>query len=383
MTFHLNMKTNILFLIFFIIAALPLCKLMAQDEEEKIMYFQMEPFDDSLFIKIQEELFIDPPDPKAEIIIDLRDPNNQTASIKGVLYPLLALTPETRAHIITYPFKLNLEENINYGSVFTKVFERMRVNKFLSPPTALQISSTKGYINPFLQLFGGERFGLPIKDDFGISIGSGTPYSGPLETNFLELNVHLLGLFGGLFTKLAELTEIKQDNNYNNLYTTGGFQVGYTIPLGNFFQVSYTKAVEGLSETDSLAFTKFNTDKYKAKIFKGSSINWELRYPVSIMGSTRGKFYVAQYLNEWHVGVTGRELSFAGSTFDLRIDVMPHSDVRQPQCVIDFLVQKIAQSWAFSAFALGPSITFSNTEKGHLGVISIFANIRFKVGTSL
>ncbi len=377
------MKTKILFLIFFIIAALPLCKLMAQDEEEKIMYFQMEPFDDSLFIKIQEELFIDPPDPKAEIIIDLRDPNNQTVSIKGVLYPLLALTPETRANIITYPFKLNLEENINYGSVFTKVFERMRVNKFLSPPTALQISSTKGYINPFLQLFGGERFGLPIKDDFGISFGSGTPYSGPLETNFLELNVHLLGLFGGLFTKLAELTEIKQDNIYNNLYTTGGFQVGYTIPLGNFFQFSYTKAVEGLSETDSLAFTKFNTDKYKAKIFKGSSINWELRYPVSIMGSTRGKFYVAQYLNEWHVGVTGRELSFAGSTFDLRIDVMPHSDVRQPQCVIDFLVQKIAQSWAFSAFALGPSITFSNTEKGHLGVISIFANIRFKVGTSL
>jgi hypothetical protein len=376
------MKTNLIFIIIFSAVTLPLCKLMAQNEDEKIMYFQMEPFDDSLFIKIQEELFIDPPDPKAEIIIDLRDANNQTASIKGVLYPLLALTPETRAHIITYPFKLNLEENINYGSVFTRVFEKMRVNKFLSPPTALQISSTKGYINPFLQLFGGERFGLPIKDDFGFSVGVGTPYSGALETNFLEANIHLLGLFGGLFTNVGELTDIKQDNNHNNLYTTSGFQLGYTIPLGNFFQVSYIETVQDLSTPDRIKYTKYDTDKYKAKIFTGSCFNWELRYPVSIMGSTRAKFYVAQYINELHIGITGRELSFAGSTFDLRIDVMPHSDVRQPQCVIDFLVQKIAQSWAFSAFALGPSVTFSTTEDGNFGVISIFANLRLKVGTS-
>ena len=40
--------------------------LLAQ-EEEPINYFQMEPLDDSLFIHIQEALFIDPPDPKAEI----------------------------------------------------------------------------------------------------------------------------------------------------------------------------------------------------------------------------------------------------------------------------------------------------------------------------
>ena len=53
--------------------------LLAQElEGEQILYFQMEPFDDSLFIKIQTEVFIDPPDPKAEIIADLRDPNNQT-----------------------------------------------------------------------------------------------------------------------------------------------------------------------------------------------------------------------------------------------------------------------------------------------------------------
>ncbi len=64
----------------------------AQQEEEPILYFQLEPLDDSLFIMIQQELFIDPPDPKAEIVADLRDPNNQTISIAGSLYPFLACT---------------------------------------------------------------------------------------------------------------------------------------------------------------------------------------------------------------------------------------------------------------------------------------------------
>ncbi len=55
-------------------------------EEEPIRYYQLEPLDDSLFIRIQQELFIDPPDPKAEIIIDIREPNNQTISVKGTLF---------------------------------------------------------------------------------------------------------------------------------------------------------------------------------------------------------------------------------------------------------------------------------------------------------
>ena len=99
----------------------------AQDiDGEPILYFQMEPFDDSLFIKIQLEVFIDPPDPKAEIIADLRDVNNQTLSIKSMLYPFLAFSPETRARIQMYPFKINLSETVHYGSVFSRVIERIR-----------------------------------------------------------------------------------------------------------------------------------------------------------------------------------------------------------------------------------------------------------------
>jgi hypothetical protein len=204
-----------------------------------------------------------------------------------------------------------------------------------------------------------------------------------LETNFIEGNIHILGLFGGAFTKIDELTEIKQEENHNNLYTTGGFQLGYTIPFGNFLQLSFMDVTGFISTQDSSQYRKYDTDEFRAKVLDGSYFNWEFRYPISILASTRGKFYLARYLNEIHIGFTGRELSFAGSTFDLRIDVMPHSDVRQPQYLLDVLVQKIAQNWAFSAFAIGPSAVFSTTEEGKFGLISIFANLRFKIGTSL
>ena len=118
-----------LLLLLSVIIAFFLANNVKAQDEEPINYYQMEPLDDSLFIHIQQQLFIDPPDPKAEIIVDLRDANNQTISIKGTLYPFLALNPETRAKVITYPFKINLEETINYGSVFTRVFEKIRLNK--------------------------------------------------------------------------------------------------------------------------------------------------------------------------------------------------------------------------------------------------------------
>ncbi len=351
-------------------------------EEEQVQYYQMEPLDDSLFIQIQTELFIDPPDPKAEIIVDLREANNQTISIKGNLYPFLALKPETRARVITYPFKINLEENINYGSVFTRVFEKIRLNKIIDPPTKLQISSSMYYINPFFQFFGGERFGIPLKNDIGLSFGIGTKFSGPGETNFVEGNFHILGVKGGAFGPVSALTKIRFSNRYNNLYTTAGFHISYVIPFGNFFEFGYTKILVEPDENLMKEWTMYDTLGYHAKILSGQYYNFEFRYPVSFLGSTRGKVYGSRYLGEWHVGYEGRELSLAGSTFDFRFDAMFDSDVRQNQILIEALIQKIAESWAFSAFAIGPSVTLSRATDGSFGVISIFANLRLKVGTS-
>ena len=352
-------------------------------EGEKIQYYQMEPLDDSLFIHIQNELFIQPPDPKAEIIVDLRDPNNQTISVKGILYPFLALKPETRAKVITYPFKINLEENINFASVFIRVLSKIRFNDLLRPPSLYQISSTLGYINPFLQLFGGEQFGIPLKKDIGISFGLGTPYSGALETNFIEGNFHILGFYGGFYSVVDAFTKVKRNNNWNNLYATEGLQVGYVIPLGNFLELSYLKSLVKPTAQNLIDFHKYDVNGYTAKVINGAYYNWEFRYPLQVLGSTRSKVYIARYLNELHVGFEGRELSIAGSTFDFRFDGLIRSDVRQPQYVVDLMVQRIGESWAFSSFALGPSVVFSNDTKGRFGVITLFLNMRLKVGTSL
>lgn len=366
----------------------------AQQEDEQIRYYQMEPLDDSLFIQIQEALFIDPPDPKAEIIVDLRDANNQTISIKGALYPFLALSPEMRARIITYPFKINLEEDIHYASVFTRVVEKIRFGKLLHPPTKTQISPTLGYINPFLQLQGGERLGVALKQDVGLSFGIGTPYSGPLETNFFEANFHILGVRAGIFSFIDAMIESVKDQNHNNLIFSQGFHFSYTIPFGNFFEFGYLKAITKFGTFKYNSYIKeskrtivYNNDgtvKYQARVVHNnqSFLNWEFRYPVSILGSTRGKIYVAQYLDEWHFGFGFRELSLAGSTFDLVFDGMPGSKYRQPQYNITLLVQKIMEGWGSSAFAIGPAASISRTATGSIGFTKIFVNIRLKLGTS-
>ena len=365
------------------------------DEEEPINYYQMEPLDDSLFIKIQEELFIDPPDPKAEIIVDLRDAENQTVSVKGTLYPLLALNPETRAKIVTYPFKLNLEEQINYGSVFTKEISKLNLNKVFNPPTPLQISSTMGYVNPYLQLMGGERFGFSLRKDIGFSLGIGTPYSGVLETNFMEVNFHILGLHIGLIHTEDAMTDLETSTSYNKLYFTGGFQAGYVIPFGNFLEVSYLNNSKPYAEKKidkyrsnnkdktSIVYNSDGSIKYQPYLVDGSFVNWELRYPVRVFGSTRGKFYLAEFVKELHIGYLGHELTVAGSVFDFRLDAMVSSPVRPPQLVCDVIVQRVFDYWSFSSIAIGPGIILSSTNASSIGLTSFFLNFRAKIGSSL
>ena len=387
------MKIKPILLLLVLCFAPAFTSILAQENEELIRYFQMEPLDDSLFIHIQQELFIDPPDPKAEIIADLRDPNNQTISIKGVLYPFLAVSPELRARVITYPFKINLEENINYGSVFTRVIGKLKINKVVDPPTKQQISSNLWYINPFFQMLGGERFGVPIKKDIGISFGLETRYEGPLNTNFIEANFHILGAYGGAFTNIDPLINTFTDNNFNNLIVTSGYQIGYVFPFGNFFEINFLSSVNDFTEAQkekyintskgTIVFNDDGTVKYQARLLEGSYFNWEFRYPVKFLGSTKGRIYVAQYLDEWHTGFDFREMSLAGSTFDLSFDAMPSSKTRNPQYVINLTIQKIAESWAFSAFSIGPSLLLSDKADGSFGVLKIFVNLRLKIGSSL
>ena len=389
------MKKQTLLILLLLLAVFPAyTNLFAQDDEEQILYFQLEPLDDSLFIQIQQQLFIDPPDPKAEIIADLRDPNNQTISIKGALYPFLAITPELRARVSTFPFKINLEEDIHYGSVFTRVIEKIKINKIADPPSKQQISSTMWYINPFFQLMGGERFGIPIKKDIGLSFGLLTKYEGVLNTNFIEANFHILGVYGGVYTNIDPLITSFNSNNHNNMIFSTGYQIGYVFPFGNFFEISYLNSIDEFTQSQINSYIKpekgtivyeadSTTIKYQAWLVQGSFLNWEFRYPIKILGSTKGRVYVAQYIDEWHFGFDFREMSLAGSTFDLLFDAMTSSPERNPQYVVTLTVQKVAESWAFSAFSIGPSIVLSKLSDGGFGVYKLFVNMRFKMGSSL
>jgi len=368
--------------------------LVAQ-EEEPIVYFQMEPLDDSLFIHIQEQLFIDPPDPKAEIIVDLRNENDQTISIKGSLYPLLALAAETRARIITYPFKLNLEETIHFGSVFTRVIEKIRLKNVIKPPTKFQISSTLGYINPFLQLLGGERFGWALKKDVGFSFGIETEYSGPVETNYTEAGFHILGFYGGIYSSIDAIPELRSSNGHNNIFVTEGFRIYYVIPFGNFFEIGFLSSTSEFTDRQikdylfdgsnkgNVVLNPDGTIRYQPYLFDDDVMTWEFRYPLKVMGSTRAKFYVASFLDEIHIGYTGREMALAGSVFDFRFDAMVSSPVREPQYVFDIIIQKIFDYWAFSSIAIGPSGILGTLDDGSFGFTTIFLNFRIKVGTSL
>ncbi|HEX2868619.1 MAG TPA: hypothetical protein VHO03_16385 [Ignavibacteriales bacterium] len=374
----MNLRGILLITIYLLLP--PLLLLAQTDETEKIEYYQMEPYNDSLFVKIQEEVFIDPPDPKAEIIVDLRDQNNQTVSIKGALYPILSFTPETRAKIVTYPFKINLLDDINFASVFTRVISKIKMSKILEPPRKNQIASTLFYINPYLQVYGWERFGIPFKEDLGISLGFGTPYSAPLETNFAEANLHLLGFYGGAFTKMETIIQPKFYRN--PLIAATGYQVGYVIPLGNFFEFNYQRTVSDLSRSYIEEIINGDSSK-QLKIMHGSYFNWEFRYPFRTLGSSRAKLYIAKYQNEMHLGYMGRELSLAGSTFDFRFDAIVKTQDRNRQYALDILVQRVASGWGFSSLALGPSIVLSNDKEGHFGFVTFFLNARLKVGTSL
>jgi hypothetical protein len=359
-------------------------------EDEPILYYQMEPLDDSLFIQLQQELFIDPPDPKAEIVVDVRNQNEQTISIKGALYPFLALTPEIRARVLNYPFKINLEETIHYASVFTNVITKLRFDRILNTPSVFQISPTLGYINPFLQFMGGERFGFSLKKDIGFSFGISTPYSGVLETNYYEINFHILGLKAGLISNDDTFIEHKSGNNHNNIYFVNSYQISYVVPFGNFFEFGYLKTVDEFNEskiqkylTDNTIYNSDGTIKFQPYLVQGDFFNWEFRYPVKILESTRGKFYVGKFVNEIHIGYTGRELSVAGSVFDFRFDAMVSSQDREPQYVLDLMVQKVFDFWAFSVIAAGPSITLGTTTEDKFGFTAGFVNVRIKVGSSL
>lgn len=382
-----------------------------ENDPRKFKYFKINvnADDDSVFVQVQDEMAVDPKLSSYTLIVNISDPdpNNhyivigeETDATKiQMSWNQISKPVQTKLLNWTGSNKINLMlKKYNYVSVFTDVLKNIKFKDIVSPPKKeREILSTTAYINPFLNFFGGEPLGIPLKKSFGFSFQLGTPYSGPLETDLVGANFHLLGAKIGITSRIQELV-LKRDyaktfdnpsqfGTYNNLFAPIlGLQASYVIPFGNFLEVGYFASLDsGVYNPPMLIKNNYDTlveGSYMRNnvITTQGFFNWEFRYPLRTFGSSRAKIYVGQYLGEFHLGYIGRELKFAGSVFDVRMDYMFPSPTRNGQFLIEAYVANIGESFSNSGFAIGPSLRVSRGPDGKLTVVTALVNARFKIG---
>ncbi len=396
-------------LVFCSILLLRVSDIFAQEEREddprtwKYFRINARTQDDSVFIKLQDELLIEPKLESYAITVNIVDPQVQSVIIGDETSPdaprfaWSQLSKETQEKLINWTGtnKINLREaKLDYGSVFLRVIKKIKIKELIAPPKKVrEIVNTTAYQNPYLQVFGGDPLGIPLKRGFGFSFYSGTPYSGPLETDKVGANFHLLGASIGVSTRIKELvlkhqggaTAGEQESKfgkYNNLFTPKlGLDVSYVIPFGNFFQVGYYTVLDSGDYDPPLRVRVEGDTTYmpNSVIVDESFFNWEFRYPFRALGSTRAKVYVARYLGETHIGFAAREMRFAGSVFDLRINATL-AGRRNFQLLIETLISDVGEGFSLTGFAFGPSIRLTKTPSGSFGVVTVMINGRFKIG---
>lgn len=361
---------------------------------------------DSLFYWVQEDMDISPKLGSYFITVDLRNPGNEIAFIGSEDSPLKLMSWRQfseRVQVGLINFTGAAKENLmpiapTYASVFIDVISKIRISDAIAPPKRFrEIRSGTAYINPYFQLIGGEPVGIPLKSDLGFSFGFGTKYGGPMEAEMVSAYFHILGVSLGVNTRITEMTQ-KRGNYiatnddisefvapYNNIFTPElGLEANYVIPFGNFFEVGYYTTVDTGTASPPMRVRNLSSNDPNSfmgnLVVNGSYFNWEFRYPFRTFGSTRAKVYVASYLGETHVGFSGREMKLANSVFDVRINAMVSSPTRNFQILFETLISDIAQGFANTAFAFGPSIRLGTKNDGNFGALTMLMNLRLKVG---
>lgn len=364
--------------------------------------------DDSIFYYVQEEMAIDPKLESYTIIVNLMDVNalNQYVSIGDETDPSAIrmawsqLTKKIQDGLVNWmgTNKENLNpNNLTYHSVFTDVLRQIKIKEFVAPPKRERaIRSTTAYINPYFQLFGAEKLGIPVKRSLGFTFGMGTKYTAPFESDLVSVGFNIIGVGINYNTAIDNLNthDISGEfgdnlpwKQYNNIYyPLRGIELTYVIPLGNFLEIGVLSEIKpnGVPENDHGPRFIFyeNGDSSKPmpnNVIKGSYFNAEFRYPFRMFGSTRSQFYAAYYADEINIGLFTRESRLAGAVFDFRTN-FTLKKIRNFQVLIEIMVSNIGEGFALNSFAIGPSIRLSKNENGKFGVITAFVNARFKLG---
>ncbi len=363
--------------------------------------------DDSIFLLAQDDMGIDPKLESYTLVVNISDQNqiNQYVVIgeesdpSAIRYSWAQLSKRVQDGLVNWTGtnKENLNPHkLHYASVFTDVISQIRIKELAAPPRKERaIRNTTAYINPYLQLFGGEKLGIPIKRSMGFTFGMGTKYSAPFESDLLSVGFNMLGVNISYNTAIDNLNTHNisgefGDNfpwkQYNNIFhPLRAIELSYVIPLGNFLEIGTMSEIKltGDENLHGPLYTFYeNGDSSKPmpnNVLKGSYFNAEFRYPFRMFGSTRTLFYAAYYANETHIGLLTRESRLVGAVFDFRTNfTLPK--IRNFQVLIEIMVSGIGEGFALNSFAIGPSIRLSKQENGKFGVITAFVNARFKLG---
>lgn len=360
--------------------------------------------DDSVFIKLQDELGIDPKLESYILVVNISDPFNQYVIIGDENSPDASrfswnqLSKSVQQALLNWTAtnKENLnKKKLNYASVFLDVFKKIKVKDAIAPPARERdILSTTAYISPYLQAFGGDPLGIPVKKSVGFSFQLGTPYSGPMETDIVGTAFHILGASIGITTRIKEFV-LKRSTvqptpidptqnlaNYNNLFAPSiGMEFSYVIPFGNFFEISYFTTIDTGDYDPPVKVVNTETKELMPNnVITGNYTNFEFRYPFRTFGSTRAKLYFGQRFGEMHLGFLGREMRLAGSQFDIRMDATFGSSKRNFQLLFETMISNIGEGFALSSFAIGPSVRLGTTYDNKFGFLTILVNMRLKVG---
>ncbi|MEO8447712.1 MAG: hypothetical protein ABI528_09470, partial [bacterium] len=258
------------------------------------------------------------------------------------------------------------------------------------------LSSLDYYVNPYFQAFGGEPMGVPFAygSGVGMTVGFGTPYSGPMETDFIKGGLHLAlfevavtGRVKEFVLKYAANTNRTEDlrnswlGNWNNIFSPHlGIEFAIEIPV---LRVSYFGTLDTLQEvTDNpiIIRNEVTGEPMKNNVVRGEYFGFELRTPNLIFyNSTRAKFYFARHFGEYHLGYTGREMKVDDFIFDLRVDAT-FPGKRDFQILTELYLDSPWKGFANKAFGFGPSVRFGKTPSNNFGLISAFINARIKIG---
>lgn len=284
-------------------------------------------------------------------------------------------------------------------SPFTYIPERIIKNWNIRTTWTNQtrnLSSLDYYVNPYFQAFGGEPLGIPFAygPGIGLTVGFGTPYSGPMETDYVTAGLHLALFNVSVSSHIKEFVlkyssgtnqEVESPNawlgNWNNLFTPHlGIDFAMEIPVIRISYFATLDTLDGIDDPPVIVLNEVTGEPMKNNVVRGQHFNFEIRTPNLIFyNSTRAKFYFAKQFGEFHLGYVGREMKIDDFIFDFRMDATFPSK-REFQLLTELYLDNIWPGFANKAFGFGPSVRFGLTPSNNFGIISAFINARIKVG---